>query len=118
MPSFEGFGRFIYRVMIPMLCVFAVIMVPSFLASNSNSYYYGSAHIYGSDTQYGQDTEAIESVFGKSDTWVAMVPKDDIARQSELSVCTARDTRSHQHPQLCRYGWPGNTYGVSGREYT
>ena len=86
MPSFEGFGRFIYRVMIPMLCVFAVIMVPSFLASNSNSYYYGSAHIYGSDTQYGQDTEAIESVFGKSDTWVAMVPKDDIARQSELSA--------------------------------
>ena len=86
MPSFEAFGRFIYRVMIPMLCVFAVIMVPSFLASNSNSYYYGSAHIYGSDTQYGQDTEAIESVFGKSDTWVAMVPKDDIARQSELSA--------------------------------
>ena len=86
MPSFEGFGRFIYRVMIPMLCVFAVIMVPSFLASNSNSYYYGSAHIYGSDTQYGQDTETIESVFGKSDTWVAMVPKDDIARQSELSA--------------------------------
>ena len=86
MPSFEGFGRFIYRVMIPMLCVFAVIMVPSFLASNSNSYYYGSAHIYGSDTQYGQDTEAIESVFGKSDTWVATVPKDDIARQSELSA--------------------------------
>ena len=85
MPGFDGFGRFIYRVMIPMLCIFAIVMVPSFLASNRNSYYYGSAHIYGEDTQYGQDTAEIEAVFGESDTWVAMVPRDDIARQRELS---------------------------------
>lgn len=85
MPSFTGFGRFIRRVMLPMVCVFAIVMVPAFLASNHNSYYYGSAYIYGEDTQYGQDTARIESVFGQSDTWVALVPRDGIARQAELS---------------------------------
>ncbi len=85
MPGFDKFGRLICRVMIPLLCIFAVVMVPAYLASNQNSYYYGSAHIYGEDTQYGQDTAAIEAVFGESDTWVAMIPRDDLARQSELS---------------------------------
>ena len=86
LPRFDKFGRFIYRVMIPMLCIFALIMIPSYLASNQNSYYYGSAHIYGAETQYGQDTAAIEEVFGESDTWVAMVPNGDLARQNELSA--------------------------------
>ncbi|MDY4953588.1 MAG: MMPL family transporter [Candidatus Onthomonas sp.] len=85
MPSFQGFGRFVSRVMIPMACVFALLIVPSYLASNSNSFYYGSSHIFGAGTQLGDDTAAIEDAFGKNDTYVLMVPKESTATQRELS---------------------------------
>ena len=85
LPSFDGFARFVVRVMFPMLLVFAIIAVPAALASTRNDYYYGSAHIYVEGTRYGADTAAIEEVFGKSDTYVAMVKRGDIAREQALS---------------------------------
>lgn len=44
-----------------------------------------SSHIYGEETQVGQDTAAIEDLYGKSDTYVAMVPRGDLATEQELS---------------------------------
>lgn len=84
-PKFERFGRFVSKVMIPFVCVFAVVIVPSFLASNSNDYYYGSAHIFNEKTKLGSDTALIEQVFGMSDTYVLMVPNGDNAKIKELS---------------------------------
>ncbi len=85
MPSFEGFGRFVSHVMTPMVIVFAILIVPCYLASNANRFYYGASHIFGSATQLGADTEKIENAFGKQDTYVLMVPKDSTATQAELS---------------------------------
>ncbi|MDU4937712.1 MAG: efflux RND transporter permease subunit [Clostridium sp.] len=85
MPSFKGFGKAVYRIMIPMLLLFVILIVPSYLASNSNNFYYGSSHIFGTETQLGADTEEIEQVFGKSDTYVLIVPKDDLSIQKKLS---------------------------------
>ncbi|MDO4554349.1 MAG: MMPL family transporter, partial [Lachnospiraceae bacterium] len=51
LPDFHRFGRFVCKIMFPMVLVFVVLIVPSYLASNSNSFYYGSSHIFGSDTQ-------------------------------------------------------------------
>ncbi len=85
LPSFRSFGKLIYRVMVPLVCVFVVLIVPSYLASNANEFYYGSSQIYGGTTQYGQDTAAIEELYGKSDTYVAMVPRGDLATEQELS---------------------------------
>ena len=84
-PSFQGLGKFIRKVTIPFVCVFAVILVPVYLASNANEYYYGSSEIFGTDTQYGADTQAIEEMFGISDTYVLLVPKGDTATQTALS---------------------------------
>lgn len=84
-PSFEKFGKVVSKMMIPFVCLFAVVVVPSFLASNSNSFYYGASHIFGSETQLGADTEKIEGIFGKNDTYVLMVPKDSVAAQKQLS---------------------------------
>ena len=69
-----------------MVTVLAVIMVPSYLASNANEYYYGAGHMFAADTEVGRDTEAIEAVFGQSDTYVLLVPAGDTATQSELSA--------------------------------
>ena len=82
MPSFKGFGRFVSRVMLPMALVFTILIVPSYLASNANSFYYGASHIFGSTTQLGADTEKIEDAFGQQDTYVLMIPKDSTATQT------------------------------------
>ena len=85
LPSFAPFGQLVCKIMLPMAVLLAVIVVPSFLASNANSYYYGADYMFGPDTQLGADTAAIEEVFGKSDTYVLMVPAGDSATQDELS---------------------------------
>ena len=93
-PSFKRFGRGVQKVMIPMLIVFVLAIVPSYLASNSNSFYYGASKIFNEKTKSGADTSEIEKIFGKSDTYVLIVPKDDKATQKELS-----DTL-HEIPQV------------------
>ncbi len=85
MPDFKGFGKFVSRVMRPMVIIFAILIVPCYLASNANSFYYGASHIFGSSTQLGADTKKIEDAFGKQDTYVLIVPKDSTATQAELS---------------------------------
>ncbi len=85
LPSFQKFGRAVSHVMIPMACVFAVLIVPGYLASNSNSFYYGASYIFGENTKLGQDTAAIEDIFGKNDTYVALVPKGNASAERELS---------------------------------
>ena len=84
-PGCRGLGRVVYRVMIPMACAFALLIAPSYIAAGSNSFYYGASHMFGPETQLGADTAAIEDVFGKSDTYVLLVPRGDTARQRQLS---------------------------------
>ncbi len=85
MPDFSKAGRLIAKFMIPFACIQILLLVPCYLASNSNSYYYGSSHIFGENTRLGSDTAAIEEVFGKSDTYVLLVPKGSNETQTELS---------------------------------
>lgn len=85
LPSFRGFGKIVSKILIPFVCLFAAAIIPSYLASNTNSFFYGASHIFGSETQLGADTDKIEEIFGKSDTYVLMVPKDSIATQKDLS---------------------------------
>lgn len=85
-PSFTGFGRVIVRTMLPLVLVFLIVIAPAYITSNANDYYYGSSHIFGLDTQLGKDTQSIEDIFGKSDTYVLMVPRGNMARETELSA--------------------------------
>lgn len=86
MPPFKKFGGLIIKVMLPFTAVFAVLIVPSYLASVNNSYYYGSSHIFGEETQVGQDAIRIKEVFGKSNQYALLVPKESPAREKELSA--------------------------------
>ncbi len=84
-PKFKKFGIFVSKVMIPFVCLFAVIIAPTFLASNANDYYYGSSHIFNEETQLGADMALIEETFGKSDTYVLLVPKGSQETEQMLS---------------------------------
>lgn len=85
MPKFNGFAKVVSKFMIPFTIIFAVIIIPCYLGSINNSYYYGSSKIFGSETKLGQDTEKIEATFGKSNNYVLMVPKGDFSTEKELS---------------------------------
>lgn len=85
MPSFRHFGKVVSRITVPLVCIFVLVIVPSYITSNKNSYYYGSSHIFGTGTQLGDDTKEIEDVFGKNDTYVLLVPKGDMITEQKLS---------------------------------
>lgn len=85
MPSFKGFGTMINRIAVPMVCLFALLIVPSYLASNANDFYYGSSHIFNERTKLGKDIVSIQRVFGQSDTYVLLVPRGDTSTEKELS---------------------------------
>ena len=85
MPSFNGFGKLVKKCMIPFSIIFAILIIPSYLSSVSNIYYYCSSHIFGEDTKLGKDTAKIEKVFGLSNSYVLMVPEGDFAKEKELS---------------------------------
>ena len=66
--SAQKLGKFISKITFVAVCLFALLIVPAFLGSNSNSYLYGTSEIFGAGTQYGKDTAAVEEIFGQSDT--------------------------------------------------
>ena len=81
LPSFKRLGKFVQKVTLPLVVVFTCTIVPAYIASTSNAYYFGASHIFGPGTQLGDDTEQIEAIFGKNDTYVLMVPKDDVVSE-------------------------------------
>ncbi len=85
LPGFGGFGRLVRRLTVITVPLFLLIIAPAYLASNANEFYYGSSQMFSPDSLYGRDTAAIEEVFGRSDTYVLMVPGRDTAVQAALS---------------------------------
>ncbi|MGM9537417.1 MAG: RND family transporter [Candidatus Onthomonas sp.] len=85
LPDFHGFGRVVSYAMLPVMVLFFLVMVPCHEASTQNNFYYGSSHIFGPETQLGADVESIEAVYGKSDTYVLMVPRGDFVTEQALS---------------------------------
>ncbi|MGN0776843.1 MAG: RND family transporter [Candidatus Ventricola sp.] len=84
-PSFSWLGRLMLKLMIPMTIIFILIVPAARIASNSNSYYFGSSKIFGLDTQLGRDIQRIEDAFGKQDTYVLLVPRGNLALEKSLS---------------------------------
>lgn len=93
-PDLHGFGKGVRKVMFPMVIVFAIVLIPAYLASNANDFYYGAGHMFSEETQYGADTKAIEQIFGQKDTYVLLVPNESTAIEAELS------NKLHQIPQV------------------
>lgn len=84
-PKFDKFGYMVSKVMLPLVIIFCLIIIPSYLSRDKNDFYYGAEHIFSASTQIGQDTNKIDSAFGKSNTVVLMVPKGDTAKENQLS---------------------------------
>lgn len=85
MPGFGRFGKLVARMRVPMLVLFLAVLIPSYLAQQQNTFYYGSSAIFGQGTSAYDEQMDIEEQFGKSNTMVLMVPKGDFATETELS---------------------------------
>ena len=85
LPSFKNFGKLVVKITPVFVVVLAIVVVPAYLASNSNSFYYGASRIFGEETKIGADALAIEEAFGENNTYVLMVPKGDTPTEKALS---------------------------------
>ena len=93
MPSFEGLGRFVTKVTVPLMIVFALMIVPSYICSEKNTFWYGGIHIYGPETRVGADRQKISEIFGDVDTYVIMLPHGENARETALVEELRKDKR-------------------------
>ncbi len=85
MPSFEKLSKAVFKVSTPVILIFAILLVPCYIAQGKNSFRYGQSGIYGKGTQLGDDTEKIENIFGQSNLVAIMVPKGKYATEAELT---------------------------------
>lgn len=85
LPDFRRFGKVVSKGMIPLVILFFLVIIPSFLAQTKNSYYYGAEHIFGPETGLGQDSQAIEERFEQSNTMVLIVPTGDRPKELDLT---------------------------------
>lgn len=86
MPDFRRFSSAVSKIKAPAAILLAVLILPCFLAQNSNAFYYGSSMIFdGKTTEVGQERTEIEGIFGKANNLVLMVPRGDLAAEKALS---------------------------------
>ena len=64
--------------------IFLVTAVGSLAITSGATYYYGSSHLYKDTHEVMTDRAAIEQVFGRDNTLVLLVPKEDTNREIRL----------------------------------
>ncbi|MBT1180071.1 efflux RND transporter permease subunit [Bifidobacterium vespertilionis] len=88
MPSFSAFAKACMRVALPAAIAIAVMAVPSYLAQDRNAFIYGASDFASPGSSVRVQADHIEEAFGKSETWVIMVPEgrwaDEQALQDEV----------------------------------
>lgn len=85
LPSFRGLGRMAVRARVPVLAVAFLVMIPCYLAQQSNTFRYGAA---SSDpaTKAGADTLLINDAFGRSSQMALLVPRGQWGREVQLGA--------------------------------
>lgn len=85
-PSFDGLGRIMYRIRIPVLIVAVLCAVPCYFGQAMNYFYYGDDALgSGPGTRVYEDSREIESIFGKANVVIAMVPNGSTVKERELT---------------------------------
>ncbi len=85
LPKWDGLARLVGKIKMPALIIFLILLIPSFLAQNSNNFYYGSANMFPKTSRVMVEKNEIESVFGRTNQLVILIPTGDIAKEKMLS---------------------------------
>lgn len=84
LPSFDKFGTWCARLMVPLSIVIALVAVPSFLGQGKTDFTYGNAGLIEEGTQSANEDELINSTFKAAETWVMIVPAYQWADEKAL----------------------------------
>ena len=75
-----------YRIRIPVLIVAVLCAVPCYFGQAMNYFYYGDDALgSGPGTRVYEDSREIESIFGKANVVIAMVPNGSTVKERELT---------------------------------
>jgi predicted RND superfamily exporter protein len=92
LPNFTRSGKVFLKLKIPCLILFAVIILPGFLAQGKNTFMYGFGSI-SSGSRSGLDEVKISEKFGQSTAIVLLVPKGAYAKEKLL--CEELQSMAH-----------------------
>ncbi len=82
-PKVKNVGAVVRKIKTPVLIFVAILIIPSFVAQNNNSFIYGTSG-WDTESRAAHDTVKINETFGESINMVLLVPKGDAAREKEL----------------------------------
>ncbi len=83
-PSFNNISKFIYKIRYVVFIIIILIIIPCFIASQKNSFLYGSTGINSKDSEIYKDTQEIEEEFGLNNQMILLIPKNDLKKEQEL----------------------------------
>ncbi|MDR2197647.1 MAG: MMPL family transporter [Coriobacteriales bacterium] len=83
MPSFRGVHKVLLKLAIPVTILVMLALVPSYLGQSRTAFLYGTESA-GSGTRAALDAEKISEEFGTSTPVIVLVPRGDVARETEL----------------------------------
>ena len=84
MPSFEKFGAWCTKLMLPISIIICVVAIPSFFGQNKTDFSYGAAGMIEEGTQLGDEAKSIDDAFLPEETWVMMIPEGHWADEKAL----------------------------------
>ncbi|MFZ5353665.1 MAG: efflux RND transporter permease subunit [Bacillota bacterium] len=85
-PSFKGLGKVLVKLRIPIIILVLLLLIPSYLGQNSNEYIYGDSAITASEgTRSYDDQQEINSIFGKENIIIMLVPRGDTAGEAMMA---------------------------------
>ena len=83
LPNFEGVGTFVCRHRHIFVAIVAVLIIPAFLASQSNSFVYGMGS-FPKNSAAEHDLHAIDAHFGEQQQISLLVPRGDLQKEQQL----------------------------------
>ncbi len=84
-PNLERLGKGVIRLRYLIFAAVLLVVVPSYLAQQSNHFIYGETTEGDADSRTMQDARRIEERFGTNNMVLLLVPSGDIAREITLS---------------------------------
>jgi len=83
-PSFKKFSILTTKIRKPLMIIFILIIGISFIASKNISFNYGNSKIFQDNSEVELEKKEVEKVFGKSNTLILLVPKNNYQDEEKL----------------------------------
>jgi predicted RND superfamily exporter protein len=85
LPNFKPLANFILKASIPIMIITSILAIPSYFAQQKNSFIYGEVMSIDKSTRVGREEELINTLFGKQNQMILLVPEGDFLQETALA---------------------------------